>query len=182
MTMDFVSGLPLTSTTNDSVWVILDQLTKFAQFLLVKTDYSLQKLAKSYISNIVRLQFERVIHVLEDMLRSYVINFCGSWEEFLPLAEFAYNNSFEFSIHMAPYRALYDIKFRTPLCWIELGKRRIMGLYLVSKTEHKVRLTQDHLKAALSRQKSYADLKRRDIEFAIGDWVFLKTSPWKKIL
>ncbi|XP_040971352.1 uncharacterized protein [Gossypium hirsutum] len=99
------------------------------------------KLAKLYISEIVRLH-----EILEDMLQSSVIDFRGSWEDYLSLAEFAYNNSFQSNNQMAPYEALYGHKCRTPLCWTEL------------------------------------DLKRREIEYSMGDLVFLKDSPWKKIL
>ncbi|KAK5824485.1 hypothetical protein PVK06_019260 [Gossypium arboreum] len=83
---------------------------------------------------------------------------------------------------MAPYEALYSCKCHTPLCWTELGERRVLGHELVSKTEDKVRLIQDHLKATSDRQKSYADLKRRDIEYSISDFMFLKVFLWKKVL
>ncbi|XP_052489804.1 uncharacterized protein LOC128042494 [Gossypium raimondii] len=115
------------------------------------------------------------------MLRSCVIDFRGSWEDYLPLAEFAYNNSYQSSIQMAPYKALYGRRCHTPLCWTELGEQRVLGLELVSDTEDKVRWILDQLRAASDRQKPYADLKRREIEFSVGDFVFLKVSPWKKI-
>ncbi|XP_052479587.1 uncharacterized protein LOC128034785 [Gossypium raimondii] len=165
VSMDFVSGLPFMRTKKDSVWVIVDRLTKSAHFILVCTDYSLQKLTKLYVSKIVKLhgtdnKSERVIQILEDMLKSCVIDFRDSWEDYLPLAEFAYNNSHHSSIQMAPYEALYGRWCRTPSCWTELGKRRVLGPELVSDTEDKVRLIQDRLKVASDRQKSYADLKR----------------------
>jgi len=68
-------------------------------------------------------QSERVIQVLEDMLRGCIIDFRGSWKDYLPLAEFAYNNSYQASIQMAPYEALYGRRCRTPTCWTELGER-----------------------------------------------------------
>ncbi|KAA3460519.1 DNA/RNA polymerases superfamily protein [Gossypium australe] len=219
------SGLPLTPSKKDSVWVVVDRLTKTAHFIPVRVDYSLQKLAKLYVSEIVRLhgvpvsiisdrdprftsrfwkalhqalgtrldfstafhpqsdgQSERVIQILEDTLRGCVLDFRGSWEEFLPLAEFAYNNSYQASIKMAPYEALYGRKCRSPTCWTELSERQLLGPELVAETEDKVKLIQARLKKASDRQKSYADLKRRDIEFAVGDRVFLKISPWKKVL
>ncbi|KAA3473426.1 DNA/RNA polymerases superfamily protein [Gossypium australe] len=83
---------------------------------------------------------------------------------------------------MAPYEALYGPKCRTPTCWTELGERRLLGPDLISETEEKVKLTRDLLKEAYDRQKSYADLKRNEIEFSMEDYVFLKVSPWKKIL
>ncbi|KAG8498969.1 hypothetical protein CXB51_005376 [Gossypium anomalum] len=176
VTMDFVSGLPLSS------------------------NYSLDKLAELYVSQIVRLhgvpisivsdrdprftsrfwkklqealgtklhfstafhpqtdgQSERIIQILEDMLSCYILEFSGSWERYLPLVEFAYNNSFQSSIKMAPYEDLYD-------------------------AEQKVKVIRESLKAASDRQKSYANLKRKDIKYQVGDKVFLKVSPWKKVL
>ncbi|KAK5775706.1 hypothetical protein PVK06_043638 [Gossypium arboreum] len=162
--MDFITGLPLTPTKKDSVWVIVDRLTKSDHF--IPTDG----------------QSERVIQILEDMLRGCVIEFQGSWEDYLSLAEFVYNNSHQYSIQMAPYEALYGRRCRTPSCWTELGEQRVLGLELISDTEDKVRLIQDRLKAASDRHKSYVDLKRKKIEYSIGDMVFLKVSPWKKVL
>ncbi|KAK5819304.1 hypothetical protein PVK06_024283 [Gossypium arboreum] len=116
------------------------------------------------------------------MLRCCILEFSGSWERYLPLIEFAYNNSFQSSIKMAPYEALYGRKCRTPLFWTELGESKIFGVDLIKDAEQKVRIIRESLKAASDRQKSYADLKRRDIEYQVGDKVFLKVSPWKKIL
>ncbi|KAL5823430.1 hypothetical protein ACOSQ4_021330 [Xanthoceras sorbifolium] len=71
-------------------------------------------------------QSELVIQVLEDMRRSCIVDFKGSWVDHLPLIEFAYNNSYQASIEMAPYEALYGRKCRTPLCWTELGEDRLV--------------------------------------------------------
>jgi len=118
--------------------------------------------------------------MLEDMLRCCIPEFDGTWERYLPLIKFAYNNSFQSSIKMAPYEALYGRKFRTPLYWTELSENKIHGVTLIKETEQKVKVIRDSLKAAPDRHKSYADLKRKDIEFQIGDKVFLKLSSWKK--
>ncbi|XP_040967955.1 uncharacterized protein [Gossypium hirsutum] len=83
---------------------------------------------------------------------------------------------------MALYEELYGHKCRTTLCWTELGELRVLGPKLVSETKDKVRLIRDHLKTASDRQKSYADLKRREIKYFVGSSVFLKVSPWKKVL
>ena len=225
ITMDFVTGLPLTPKKKDAIWVIVDRLTKSAHFIPIRIDYSLDRLAELYVAEIVRLhgvpksiisdrdprftsrfwiklqealgtklnfstafhpqtdgQSERVIQILEDMLRCCILELKGSWEKYLPLVEFAYNNSYQSSIRMAPYEALYGRKCRTPLYWTELGENRIHGVDLVKETEEKVKIIRDCLKAASDRQKSYADLKRKEIEFQVGDKVFLKVSPWKKIL
>ena len=96
--------------------------------------------------------------------------------------EFAYNNSFQSSIGMGPYEALYGRKCRTPICWTGLNEHKVISPNIVKETEEKVRVIQQRLKAARDRQKSYADLKRKDIEYKVGDKVFLKVSPWRKIL
>ncbi|XP_017632155.1 uncharacterized protein LOC108474670 [Gossypium arboreum] len=101
----------------------------------------------------------------------------SSWEDYLPLVKFAYNNSCQSSILMTPYEALYCRRCRTPTCWTELGQRRVLGLELISDTEDKVRLIQDQLKVAFDRQKSYANLKHKEIEYFAVDLVFLKVLP-----
>ncbi|KAA3473091.1 DNA/RNA polymerases superfamily protein [Gossypium australe] len=122
VTMGFVSGLPLTLTKKDSVWAIEDQLTKSAHFILLHEALGSRLDFSTTFHPQTDGQFEKVIQILEDMLRSYVIDFRGSWEEYLPLAELAYNNSYQSSIQMAPYEALYGHKCRTPVCWIKLGE------------------------------------------------------------
>ena len=98
------------------------------------------------------------------------------------MIEFAYNNSYQASIKMAPYEALYGRKCRTPLCWTELSEAKLIGPDLVRETDEKVRTIKKRLKAVLDRQKSYADLKRKVIAYEVGDKVFLKVSPWKRVL
>ena len=128
-------------------------------------------------------QSEKVIQVLEDMIRGCVLDFSGSWDRYIPLMEFAYNNSYQSSIGMTPYEALYGRRCKTPICWIELDEHKIIiCLDLVKDMEEKVQIIQQKLKAASDRQKSYTNLKRKDIEFEVGDKVFLKVSLWKKIL
>jgi len=162
--MDFVVGLPHTTKGYDSIWVIVDRLTKSAHFLLVDTRYSAKKYAKLSFDRVVTLhgvpltiisdrglvfvsrfweqlqhclgtrllrslayhsqtdgQTERVNQVLEDMLRACVISFPEKWDKCLTLAEFSYNNSYQESIRMAPFQALYGKKCRTPLNWVEVG-------------------------------------------------------------
>ena len=126
-------------------------------------------------------QTERTIQTLEDMLRMCVLDFKGSWDQYLPLVEFAYNNSYHSSIGMPPYEALYGRKCRSPLCWTEVGEKQIEGPDLIRETSEKVPLIQDRLRTAFSRQRSYADLKRRDVQFNEGDHVFLKISPMKGV-
>ena len=115
------------------------------------------------------------------MLRACVISSKGSWERWLPLAEFSYNNIYQESIKMAPFEALYGQKCRTPLNWVEPRERRYYGIDFVREAEEQVHIIQQHIEAAQSRQKSYADKRRRPIEFEVGDYVYLKVSPMKEV-
>ncbi|RVW98761.1 Transposon Tf2-2 polyprotein [Vitis vinifera] len=126
-------------------------------------------------------QSERVIQILKDMLRACVLDFGGNWADYLPLAEFAYNNSYQSSIGMASYEALYGRPCRSPLCWIEMGKSRLLGPEIVQETIEKIQLIKEKLKTAHDRQKSYADKRKRPLEFEEGDWVFVKVSPRRGI-
>ncbi|GJS22767.1 putative reverse transcriptase domain-containing protein [Tanacetum coccineum] len=222
ITMDFITKLPRSKSGHDTIWVIVDRLTKSAHFLAIREDYSTEKLAKIYIDEIVarhgvpvsiisdrdgrftsrcwqtvqkalgtRLdmstayhpqtdgQSERTIQTLEDMLRACVIDFGGSWDVHLPLAEFSYNNSYHSSIRCAPFEALYGRKCRSPVLWAEIGESSLIGPELVQETTDKVVLIKEKLKAARNRQKSYADNRRKPLEFEVGDRVMLKVSPWK---
>ena len=120
--------------------------------------------------------------MLEDMLRACVMELKGSCDTHLELMEFAYNKSYQASIEMAPFEALYGRKCRTPVCWDEVGERRLVGPEIVHITSEKVKVVRDNLKIARDRQKSYANNRRRDLQFEIGDRVFLKISPWKGVL
>ena len=90
-------------------------------------------------------QSERTIQVLEDMLRACVLDLKGSWEEHLPLVEFTYNNSYQASIQMAPYEALYGRSCQSPICWTEVGERSITGPDLIRYTSEKVDLIRKRL-------------------------------------
>ena len=114
------------------------------------------------------------------MLIAYVLSSKGSWESWLPLVEFAYNNNYQESIKMAPFEALYGRKCRTPLNWVEPRERRFYGIDFVDEAEKKVYIIQQNMKAAQSCQKSYADKRRRPLEFQVGDYVYLKVTPMKK--
>ena len=105
-------------------------------------------------------QLERTIQVLEEMLRACVLDHKGSWEEHLPLVEFAYDNSYQASIHMAPYEALYGRPCKSPLCKTEVGESSITGPNLIRETSEKVILIRQSVLTAQSRQKSYADVRR----------------------
>ncbi|KAF5808044.1 putative nucleotidyltransferase, Ribonuclease H [Helianthus annuus] len=127
-------------------------------------------------------QTERTIQTLEDMLRACVIDFGGSWDSHLPLIEFSYNNSYHSSINMPPFEALYGRKCRSPVCWNEIGEAQLTGPDLILETTDKVKKVRDNLQTARSRQKSYADRRRKPLEFQVGDRVLLTISPWKGVI
>ncbi|CAN6712621.1 unnamed protein product [Malus baccata var. baccata] len=223
--MDFVYKLPHTHNGYDSIWVIVDRLTKSAHFIPMREKYSLSRLAKLFLSKIVKYhgvpvniildrdprftskfwvafqealsmrllystayhpqtngQSERTIQTLEDMLRSSVLQFGDSWHDCLVLIEFAYNNSYHSSIGMAPFEALYWKSCRTPLCWSEVGERVLVGPEIVDETTQNVQVIKSNLKAAQDRQKSLVDKHATDRKYNVGDWVFLKLSPWKGVV
>lgn len=220
ISMDFVSGLPRTITGHDAIWVIVDRLTKSAHFIAVNMTFPLEKLARIYVKEIVRLhgvpanivsdrdprfvskfwgslhealgtrlslssayhpqsdgQSERTIQTLEDMLRACVLDYKGSWEDFLPLAEFSYNNSYHSSLGMAPFEALYGRRCKTPLCWLSGEDKITLGPELLQEMTEKVRSIREKLRIAQDRQKAYYDKRRKPLEFQEGDHVFLRVTP-----
>ncbi|GJX31348.1 putative reverse transcriptase domain-containing protein [Tanacetum coccineum] len=122
-------------------------------------------------------QSERTIQILEDMLRACVLYFRGSWDVHLPLVEFSYNNSYHASVRYAPFEALYGRKCRSPIMWAEVGKGQLIGPELVQETTEKISQIKDRLKAARDRQKSYADKRRKPLEFSVGDYIIEKVGP-----
>ncbi|WVZ48713.1 LOW QUALITY PROTEIN: hypothetical protein U9M48_000132 [Paspalum notatum var. saurae] len=214
--MDFIVGLPRTQKGYDSIWVIIDRLTKSAHFLPVKTHYTAATYAELYISRITITsdrgslfvsrfweqlqttlgtklirssayhpqtsgQVERVNQILEDMLRACALTYSTKWDECLPLAEFANNNSYQKSLEMAPFEALYGRRCRTPLNWSEPGESVTFGPELVTQAEEQVKFIHSNLKRAQSGQKSYSDKRRRPLAFEGGDHVYLRVSPMKGV-
>nr|GEY92954.1 putative reverse transcriptase domain-containing protein [Tanacetum cinerariifolium] len=127
-------------------------------------------------------QSERTIQTLEDMLRVYVIDFRKSWDIHLPLVEFSYNNSYHTSIKAAPFEALYGRKCRSLVCWAEVRDAQLTGPEIIHETTEKIVQIKSRIQAARDRQKSYADLKRKLMDFQVGDKVMLKVSPWKGVV
>ncbi|GJX53669.1 putative reverse transcriptase domain-containing protein [Tanacetum coccineum] len=127
---------------------VLNQLMERKEDEADKTYYDLRDMYGGHTDR----QSERIIQTLEDMLRACVIDFGGSWDVHLPLAEFSYNNSYHSSIRCAPFEALYGRKSRSPILWAEIG------------------------------ESSYADNRRKPLELEVGDQVLLKVSPWKGVI
>ncbi|KAD3640045.1 hypothetical protein E3N88_29268 [Mikania micrantha] len=109
-------------------------------------------------------------------------HFGGSWDKHLPLIEFSYNNSYHSSIGCAPFEALYGRKCRSPICWTEVGDNRITGPELIQEITDKIARIQQRLQTTRSLQKSYADIRRKPLEFQVGDRLMLKVSPWKGVV
>jgi transposase InsO family protein len=122
-------------------------------------------------------QTERTNQVLEDMLRACALKHGGSWDKSLSYAEFSYNNSYQASLKMSPFEALYGRKCRTPLYWDQNGESQLFGPEITQEAEEQVQQIRENLRTAQSRQKSYADTRRRQLEFKEGDYVYLKVSP-----
>ncbi|KAL0540962.1 hypothetical protein IC582_020988 [Cucumis melo] len=127
-------------------------------------------------------QTECLNQVLEDMLRACALEYPGSWDSHLHLMEFAYNKSYQATIGMAPFEALYGKCCRSPVCWGEVGEQRLMGPELVQSTNETIQKIRSHMHTAQSRQKSYADVRWKDLEFEVGDKVFLKVAPIRGVL
>ncbi|KAK8941019.1 hypothetical protein KSP39_PZI010072 [Platanthera zijinensis] len=224
ISMDFVHGLPRSQRGHDSIWVIVDRLTKVAHFLPNRRDDSVETLAKLYVEQVVRLhgvprsivsdrdgrftsndwrlvhqmlgtklafstafhpqtdgQTERTNRTMEDMLRMCALDFGKKWEDYIFLVEFAYNNSYQASIGMAPFEALYGRKCRTPLAWAEAGESKLNGKKEVEEATSLIRSIRKRLLIAQDRQAKYYNAKHRNVEFAVGDWVYLKIKPFKGV-
>ncbi|GKC06742.1 putative reverse transcriptase domain-containing protein [Tanacetum coccineum] len=225
ITMDFITKLPKTAAGYDSIWVIVDRLTKSAHFLPMKETDSTKKLTRLYVKEIVARhglpvsiisdrdshftsrvwqslykalgtqldlsnayypqtdgQSEKTIQTLEDTLRACVIDFGNGWDRHLPLVEFSYNNSYHTSIKAAPFEALYGRKCRSPVCWAEVREVQLTEPEIIHETTEKIFKIRDRMQAARDRQKSYADKRRRPLEFEVGDKVMLKVTPWKGVM
>ncbi|GJV66837.1 putative reverse transcriptase domain-containing protein [Tanacetum coccineum] len=189
ITMDFVTKLPKSSQGYDTIWVIVDRLTKSALFLPMRETNPMDKLALGTSLDMSTAyhpetdgQSKRTIQTLKDMLCACVIDFGNGWVKQLPLVEFSYNNSYHASIKAAPFEALYGQKCRSPVCWAEVGEVQLTGPEIVQETTEKIIQIKQRIQAARDRQKSYADLKRKPMEFQVRDRVMLKVSPWKGVV
>ncbi|GJX18054.1 putative reverse transcriptase domain-containing protein [Tanacetum coccineum] len=127
-------------------------------------------------------QSERTIQTLEDMLRACVIDFGKSWDRHLPLVEFSYNNSYHTSIKATSFEALYGQKCRSPVCWAKVGDSQLTYPKIIHETTKKIVQIKSCIQAERNRQKSYADKRRKPLEFQVGDKVMLKVSSWKGVI
>ncbi|TYK04282.1 pol protein [Cucumis melo var. makuwa] len=153
-----------------------------------KSTYTASKWGQLYMTEIVRLHGVPV-SIISDRDAPFTSKFwkglqlsLGSWDSHLHLMEFAYNNSYQATIGMAPFEALYGKCCRSPICYDEVGKQRMLGPELVQTTNAAIQKIRARMLTSQSRQKSYADVRRKDLEFEVGDMVFLKVAPMKGVL
>ena len=124
-------------------------------------------------------QSERTIQTLEDMFRMCVMDFDGQWDLYLPLIEFAYNNSYHASIEMAPYEALYGRKCRSPLCW-EVGERQLTGPELVQITSEKVPLYSKYWRQLSADRRAMRTLRENMCYSRWETWCFWRCLLWRE--
>ncbi|GJR07682.1 putative reverse transcriptase domain-containing protein [Tanacetum coccineum] len=225
ITMDFVTKLPKLSQGYETIWVIVDRLTKSAMIVPMRETGPMEKLVRMYLKEVVTRhgihvliicdcdprfasnfwrslqkalgtnldmstvyhsqtdgQSERTIQTLKDMVHTCVIDFVNGWVKHLPLVEFSYNNSYHASIKAAPFEELYGQKCRSPVCWAEVGQVQLSGPEIVKYTTEKVIQINQRMQAAHDRQKSYANLKHKLMEFQVRDRVMLKVLHWKGVI
>nr|GEX29018.1 putative reverse transcriptase domain-containing protein [Tanacetum cinerariifolium] len=203
--MDFVNKLPRTSSGHNTIWVIVDLLTKSPHFLPMREDYKMDRLARLYLNEIVArhvvpisiisdrdsrltsrfwqsMQEELETHL--EISTAYHPQTDGqrSWDIRHPLVEFSYNNSYHYSVRCSPFEPLYGRKCHSPIIWAKIREGQLIEPELVQKTTEKIAQIKDRLKAARDRQKSYADKRRKPLELSVGDCVLLKVSPWKGVV
>ncbi|GKF26172.1 putative reverse transcriptase domain-containing protein, partial [Tanacetum coccineum] len=165
--MDFVTKLPRTSSGHDTIWVFVDQLTKSPYLLPMREDYKIERLARLYLNEIVA-RHGVLISIISD---------CD-----IVSHQVSYNNSYHSIVRCSPFEALYGRKCRSLIMWAKVGEGQLIGPELVQETTKKISQIKDRLKAARDRQKSYADKRRKPLEFSVGDYVLRKVSPWKGVV
>nr|GEY98185.1 hypothetical protein [Tanacetum cinerariifolium] len=158
----FALRLSRTLSGYDSIWVLVDRLIKSAYFLPMKQTDRTEKLTQLYLKEIV-CRHGVPISIISDKDSQFASEF---W-------------SYHISIKAAPFEALYRQKYRSPVCWSEVGDNQLMGPKMIRGTTKKIVQVKNRLLAARSRRKSYADVRRMSLEFSVGDKVMLKFFPWK---
>ncbi|GJW44508.1 putative reverse transcriptase domain-containing protein [Tanacetum coccineum] len=156
--MDFVTKLPRTSSGHDTIWVIVDRLTKSAHFLPMREDYKMERLARLYLNKIVA-RHGVPISIISNRDSRFT------------------SSSYHSSVRCAPFEALYGRKYRSLIMWAEVGEGQLIGPELVQETSEKISQIKDRLKAARDRHKSYADKRRKPLEFSVGDYIVEKVGP-----
>ncbi|GJW79071.1 putative reverse transcriptase domain-containing protein [Tanacetum coccineum] len=179
ITMDFVTKLPKTENGYDTIWVIVDRLTKSSHFLPMRENDPMEKLMKLYMKEVVTRNGVSV-SIISDRDGRFTslfwqalhkalgtrldMNFGKSWDRHFPLVEFSYNNSYHTSIKVAPFEALYGRKCRSPVCWAEVGDAQLTGPVIIHETAEKIVQIKSRIEATRDRQKSYANIRRKPMK------------------
>ncbi|GKC11607.1 putative reverse transcriptase domain-containing protein [Tanacetum coccineum] len=196
--MNFVTKLPRTSSGHDTIWVIVDRLTKSANFLPMREDYKMERLARLYLNEIVA-RHGVPISIISDCDSHFTSRFWQSMQEALgthldmstayhPQTDGQSERTIQTledmlkAVRCAPFEALYGRKCRSLILWDEVREGQLIGPELVQEATEKISQIKDRLKAAHDHQKSYADKRRKPLEFSVGDYVLLKVSPWKGVV
>ncbi|GJX06398.1 putative reverse transcriptase domain-containing protein [Tanacetum coccineum] len=162
-----------TSTGQDTIWVIVDCLTKSTHFLPMREKDSIEKLTRQYLKEVVTRHGTQL-----DMSTAYHPQTDGQSERTIQTLEVIYHTS----IKAAPFEALYSRKCRSPICWAEVGDAQLTGPEIVHETTEKIIQIKKRIQAARDKQKSYTDRRRKPLEFQVGDKVMLKVSPRKGVI
>ncbi|KAA0052195.1 pol protein [Cucumis melo var. makuwa] len=183
-------GLPRIQSGFTVIWVVVDRLTKSAHFIQRKSTYIASKWAQLYMSEIVRLH-----RVLVSIVSNKDARFTSKFWKGLQAAmgtrlDFSTafhpqtdgQTDFQATIGMTPFEALYGKYCRSHVCWNEVGEQRLMGFELVQSTNEAIQKIRSRMQTAQSRQKRYAHVRRKDLEFDVGDKMFLKVAPMKGVL
>ncbi|GJR93374.1 putative reverse transcriptase domain-containing protein [Tanacetum coccineum] len=196
ITMHFVTKLPRSSQGYDTIWLIVDRLTKSTIFVPMRETDPIEKQARMYLKEVVT-RHGILVSIICDHDPRFASNFWRSLQKALGTnldmstayhlqtnrqIEFSYNNSYHASIKAAPIEALYGQKCHSPICWAEVGQVQLTGPKIAQETIEKIIQIKQRMQATRDRQKSYADLKRKQMYFQVGDKVMLKVSPWKRVI
>ncbi|GJY11873.1 putative reverse transcriptase domain-containing protein [Tanacetum coccineum] len=195
ITMDFVTKFPKTTAGQDTIWVIVDHLTKSAHFLPIREDDTLEKLTRQYLKEVVS-RHGVPVSIISDRDGRFTSHFWKSLNKALGTRldmSTTYHpetdgqsertiQTLEDIIKAAPFEALYGRKCRSPICWAEVGDSQLTGPEIIHETTEKIVQIKSRIQAARDRQKSYADVRRKPLEFQVGDKVMLKVSPWKGVI
>nr|GEU40796.1 putative reverse transcriptase domain-containing protein [Tanacetum cinerariifolium] len=182
ITMDLVTKLSKSSSGHDAIWVIVDRLTKSAHFLPIREDYKTEKLARIYINEIVARHGVPVSSIRITLMASSSEGVGYKTEHEHSLLPRDRWSDYHKSIKCATFEALYGRKCRSLVIWTEIGESQLIGPEIVQETTEKIFQIKERLKTARSRQKGYADKRRKPLEFKVGDRVLLKVSPWKGVV
>ncbi|GKE82336.1 putative reverse transcriptase domain-containing protein, partial [Tanacetum coccineum] len=193
--MDFVTKLPKTSSGHDTIWVIVDRLSKSAYFLPMREDYKMDRLARLYLNEIVA-RHGVPISIISDRGSRFTSRFWQSMEEALGT-----RLDMSMAYHPQTYgqseRTIQNLEDMLKACVLDFGgswdvhlplveflynNSQLIGPELVQETTEKISHIKDRLKTARDRQKSYVDKRRKPLEFSVGDYVLLKVSPWKGVV